>query len=207
MPLQNYTTTIDAMKTVSEIMQILAGHGARKIQTEYSPAGQPQGITFTVVTPTGAEREYKMDAHIADVKRVLTRQRAEGRARTIKTDDQQAERTAWRNLKDLLMAQMTLLDYEQADLEKLFFADTVSGGKTLFEVREEIPQLRGREDIPECFRRLGFDRVPDEIAEVRERYHDLAKDMHPDAAGSEIAMRDLNQYFAQARAFFEEARV
>lgn len=42
----NYTTKIDPAKTIGEIGQCLAKHGARKIITDYDETGQPTGLTF-----------------------------------------------------------------------------------------------------------------------------------------------------------------
>lgn len=38
--------------------------------------------------------------------------------------------------------------------------------------------------IPECFRLLGFEEIPTDVEEVRARYKTMAKQLHPDAGGS-----------------------
>lgn len=50
--------------------------------------------------------------------------------------------------------------------------------------------------VPECFRVLGFDRVPDSAEEVNKRYKQLSKVLHPDSGGSEVefsAMKDAKE--------------
>lgn len=53
MPLLNYTTQIEAIKTVGEIQGILAGHGAKSILIDYSDDGQVEALAFKVLTPHG----------------------------------------------------------------------------------------------------------------------------------------------------------
>lgn len=52
-----------------------------------------------------------------------------------KCDDEQAERIAWRNLKDWIAAQVALVETEQATMDELFFPKLVDRNeKTLYEV-------------------------------------------------------------------------
>lgn len=56
MPILNYTTKIDASKTLGEIQGILARHGANNISIDYQN-GNPIALTFTIeisgVRPVG----------------------------------------------------------------------------------------------------------------------------------------------------------
>jgi hypothetical protein len=65
MPILNYTTKIDAKKTVGEIQDILASHGASKIMIDYENS-VPIAITFQVNTNGQAAgkclRRYGCDA-------------------------------------------------------------------------------------------------------------------------------------------------
>ena len=188
MPLQNYTTSIGAMQTLAEIMAMLARHGARRIEAEYGP-----------------EVKYRQMARADAVKRILSQQKAGSRRpASIKADDEQAIRTAWRNVKDLLTTQMTMLEYEQVTAEELFLPTAVQrNGKTLFEnYRERLMLADGQpeaSEIPECFRRLGFSKMPKDSAEIEKKYRELARYAHPDAGGSDAAMKDLNHYYEQAK--------
>lgn len=202
MPLQNYTTTISAMQTIAEIMAMLARHGARRIETVYGDDGQPTGLTFVLISH-GKEIQYRRDARADAVKRILTRQKAGSkRASSIKADDEQAIRTAWRNIKDLLTAQMTMIEYEQEDAEELFLPKSVQeNGKTLFEnYRERLLLTESKPEIPECFRRLGFSEIPDNEEAIKEKYRELSKITHPDSGGSEAAFRELTGYYEAALA-------
>lgn len=47
--------------------------------------------------------------------------------------------------------------------------------------------------LPECFVALGFEEIPADVEEVKARYKTMAKQMHPDAGGSEEAFVRLQQ--------------
>jgi hypothetical protein len=140
MPILNYTTKVDAPVTIAEITLKLVKHGARKILQEYEPDGRIHAISFTVMTPAG-ERGIRMPAKAEAVLKVLTRQK-------VKADINQAERVAWRDIKDWVEAQLALLETEMVSMEEAFFPYLLddSGEKTLFDAyREKQALLTGGE--------------------------------------------------------------
>lgn len=56
MAIKNYTTTVNVHKTLGEIQDVLAGHGARKIMVDYDDKGQPVGVLFAIETTSGPPR-------------------------------------------------------------------------------------------------------------------------------------------------------
>lgn len=68
-----------------------------------------------------------------------------------------------------------------------------------------FPALPTSAAIPDCFRVLGYDRIPEDKGDVRCRYKQLAKAAHPDVGGSEEQFQTLNQAYEQAVKYFEEA--
>ena len=52
--------------------------------------------------------------------------------------------------------------------------------------------------IPECFKVLGFEAIPTDVEEVKARYKTLAKQVHPDAGGSEAAFIRIQEASRQA---------
>lgn len=60
-------------------------------------------------------------------------------------------------------------------------------------------------EVPEFFRFLGFDQIPEE-EQVRERYRQLAKRMHPDVGGHMSDFLKLKQAVEQALAYLQERR-
>ena len=59
-------------------------------------------------------------------------------------------------------------------------------------------------EIPDCFRVLGYDRIPESKEEVGRRFKQLAKSAHPDAGGSDERFKMLNTAYEQALKHFKE---
>lgn len=64
-----------------------------------------------------------------------------------------------------------------------------------------LPQT---DEIPDFFRFLGFDQIPDDMMEIIHRYRTLAKQMHPDVGGSAVDFAKLRAAFEQARQYVEK---
>lgn len=127
MAIKNYTTTIDVCKSLGEIQGALASHGARKIMIDYDGSGQPIGITFGIETPSGP-RGFLLPANVEGVKTVFFHQK-------IKAQKGQAERTAWRNVRDWIMAQMAIIEAGQVNMEEVFFPYLTDGkGRTVYQI-------------------------------------------------------------------------
>lgn len=134
MGLLNYSTSIDVHKTLGEIQKILVEHGARKILSEYSN-GRICELSFVIDTPSG-ERGIKLPASVAPVLRVLEQQKGK-RKISVKVDYEQAERVAWRIIKDWIEAQMAILDTQMVKMEEVFFPYMLNNqGQTLFQAYE-----------------------------------------------------------------------
>lgn len=120
MPLLNYTTTVASEKTAATIAQILAGAGARSVLTEYARAGEvagrPCGLAFSLEGPTGVH-QYRLPVDIAAVEGVLKRDRSI--AARFKTREQ-AERVAWRILKDWVEAQVAIIATRMVAADEVF---------------------------------------------------------------------------------------
>ncbi len=127
MAIKNYTTTVEVNKSLGEIQGALAGHGARKIMVDYDGAGQPVGITFGIETPDGP-RGFLLPANVAGVKAVFARQK-------VRAPVGQAERTAWRNVRDWIMAQMAIVEAGQVEIQEVFFPYLIDGrGRTVYQL-------------------------------------------------------------------------
>ena len=126
MPIKNYTTKVNAAQTVGEIQGILAAHGARQIMMDYSGNGHIGSIAFTIDTPAGRQG-FQLPARVEAVHKTLTKQH-------VKADYDQAERVAWRIVKDWVDAQMAILESEQVSMDEIFLPYLIGdGGKTLYE--------------------------------------------------------------------------
>lgn len=120
MPLLNYTTTISALKTVSEIQGLLADFGAVEVNIRYTNR-RPAGIAFVVDTPTG-ERSFVLPANCTAVLKTLDREHQRGRIRRGYVNEEQAERVAWRIVKDWLEAQLAIVQTQMVTLDQVMLA-------------------------------------------------------------------------------------
>jgi hypothetical protein len=119
--LLNYTTTVPARRTVAEIQAALADAGARSVLVDYLEDGRPAAVAFVLVTPLGL-RSFRLPADVAAVAKVLARDAANVKAhvnRRALASFEQAERVAWRILKDWLEAQLALVRVDLASLDQV----------------------------------------------------------------------------------------
>lgn len=126
MPLLNYTTKADIYTTLGQIQGQLVKHGAKKILQDYDDGGRITSISFMIDTPFGT-RGIRLPANVDAVHKVLIRQK-------IKCDREQAERVAWRIVKDWVEAQMAILESEMVQMEEIFLPYMIgASGQTFFE--------------------------------------------------------------------------
>lgn len=124
-PIAGYTTSVDSSKTAQEVSAMLARRGASRIVTEYDTNGNAVGLSFEIRTEVGI-RQFALPIRAEGVLATLKRDRAEKRFQT----QQQAERVAWRLVRDWLRAQLALIDAGSVGLDEVFFPWMVapSGG-------------------------------------------------------------------------------
>lgn len=136
MAILNYTTTVDSFKTVSEIEYILMKHNAKSIMKNYD-GESITGLSFLI--DTGMQQiPVRIPVRMDECLKVLKKEKAENPRKQIKDTREQAERVAWRILKDWVEVQMALLDMEMVKFEEIFLPYIeVKGGKTVFERLEE----------------------------------------------------------------------
>lgn len=127
MAIKNYTSEVSVYKSLAEIQAALAEHGARRIMVEYDNAGQPMGVTFGIETVAGA-RAFCLPANVDGVRAVMARQK-------VKCPDGQAERTAWRNVRDWVLAQVAIIEAGMVQMEEVFLPYMTDGrGRTVYQL-------------------------------------------------------------------------
>ena len=133
MPILNYTTTVDALKTISEIEIILIKHGASSIMKNCENMSVT-GLSFFINTGY-ATIPVKLPVKIDECLEVLKREKLHNK--NIKATREQAERVAWRILKDWIEAQMALLDIQMVSFQEIFlpYIQTKTG-ETIYEQLE-----------------------------------------------------------------------
>lgn len=140
MAILNYTTTIDSFKTVSEIEYILMKHKAKSIMKNYD-GEHIIGLSFLI--DTGVQQiPVRLPVKVDECLEVLRKERKGNPRKQIKDTREQAERVAWRIMKDWVEAQMALLDIEMVRFEEIFlpYIET-NNGQTIFERLEEKQYL------------------------------------------------------------------
>ena len=126
MPIKNYTTKVPAVQTVGEIQGILAAHGARRVMMDYGENGSVTAVTFALDC-AGILQGFRLEARPEGVSAIMAKDH-------IKCDAEQAERIAWRNLKDWISAQVALVETAQATMDELFFPKLVDRNeRTIYE--------------------------------------------------------------------------
>jgi hypothetical protein len=58
-------------------------------------------------------------------------------------------------------------------------------------------------EVPSFFKFMGFDRIPADRSEVKDRYRTLAKQMHPDTGGNQEDFKNLQKASEQAMKYLE----
>lgn len=74
---------------------------------------------------------------------------------------------------------------------------------TLDMLMKGVPALPAASSIPRCYKLLGFTTEPTSEAEIHKKYRDLARQMHPDAGGSEKAFSELRQAYDESIELFK----
>lgn len=134
MPILDYSTKVDVYTTLGEIQSQLVKHGAKKILFDYDDDAKVIALAFMILTPEG-HRAIRLPANVDAVMTVLHRDK-------VKADREQAERVAWRIVKDWIKAQMAILESEMVSMEQIFFPYMIGDkGKTLYERYQENPAL------------------------------------------------------------------
>jgi hypothetical protein len=129
MPLLNYTTQVAAMKTVAEVQAKLAKAGAMETATSYVE-GRPVAVMFRAPTPFGP-REYELPVDRDKVLAVL-KQQPKVPARYVNPD--QAERIAWRILKDWVEAQLAIIETAMVTIDQVMLPYMrTDDGRTVFD--------------------------------------------------------------------------
>jgi hypothetical protein len=143
--LLNYTTGISAARTASEIMEILARHGAKSVMVDYDDSGTAESLSFQIQTTGGAIIPIRLPVSWEAVLRVFKQQKMNREY----CNRSQATRTAWRIVKVWVEAQMAILQTEMVSMDEIFLPYLITGeeGKTLYQVISEskfqLPEGKG----------------------------------------------------------------
>lgn len=134
----NYTTKIESEKTIGEIAAILVQHGATKISIDYANK-VPTAVTFCLVM-RGNMVGYALPANCEGVLRAMKNSR---KIPNSQCNIQQAQRVAWRIVKDWVAAQCAIVQANVAELGEVFlpYAITRNGNTLWKEIQSNPNQL------------------------------------------------------------------
>lgn len=127
MAIKNYTTTKHPCESIGEIQAALAKGGAKKVMIDYDESGEPKSLAFALETERGFIG-FQLPANIEGVYEVFKKQK-------VRADIEQAKKTAWRNVRDWVLAQMAFIEAGNATLQEAFLPYlTNKEGQTLYQV-------------------------------------------------------------------------
>lgn len=145
MAILNYTTSIAATKTVGEMQTALAQAGASRIAVDYDD-GSPHALSFMLVTPHGP-RHFTLPVNVDAMHRLLVAEDKAGRirsgAKATRSSREQAERVAWRVMKDWLLAQLALVATDMVGMDQVMlpYLQIDGSGRTLYQNYKEREAL------------------------------------------------------------------
>lgn len=118
----NYTTSVEAGRTVGEIVSLLVQKKALSINTDYEN-GRASSLTFVIRVGDNLI-PFRMAPNVQGVARKLPNPR----------DIDRAERVAWRILLRWVEAQMAMVESTQAEMGQVFLPYAVKpSGETLWQ--------------------------------------------------------------------------
>jgi hypothetical protein len=138
MSLLNYTTKIDAFKTISEIQRLLAKAGASAVMNEMDNNGNIVALSFKIRLSDN-EVAFRLPTDWHPVYEVLKQDRKVPRSMVTQ---EQALRVAWRITKDWIEAQVAFIETMMVTTAQVFLPYAVtSNGQTLYEYIGQNTQL------------------------------------------------------------------
>lgn len=130
MPIKNYTTGINFMKSIGEIQGCLVAQHAKAIMIDYGQDGIPTSLSFMIET-SHRTMGFRLPSNIDGVLKAMEKQGLSARF----TNRDHAARVAWRIVKDWVQAQMAILEAEMVSIEEIFLPYLLTGDdKTLYQV-------------------------------------------------------------------------
>jgi hypothetical protein len=137
MNIKNYTSSVASDKSILQIERILIEMGARNIAKEYDGFGKVDSISFSIPHPTEAGVvPFKLPAKREPIKKLFLKQNRRPTRVQEEAAAAQADRTAWKNVKEWVELQATMIKLEQVEFMEVFlpYVYSLNQGKTFFEL-------------------------------------------------------------------------
>lgn len=135
--IKNYTSSVPADRSITHIETILVGMGATSIAKEYKD-GNVTAITFAIKRGEYLQ-PFKLPAKVDPITKLFLSQYKRPTQTQQQDCRKQAERTAWKNIKEWVELQATMIKLEQVEFMEVFmpYAFSLQHSKTLFELSKE----------------------------------------------------------------------
>jgi hypothetical protein len=136
--IKNYTSSVNSDKSILEIERILIDMGARNIAKEYDGFGNVSAVSFSIPNKD-SNIPFRLPGKIEPIKKLFLQQYKRPSQVQMKQCEDQARRTAWRNVKEWVQLQHTMIKLEQVEFMEVFmpYMYNMSQGKTIFEISKE----------------------------------------------------------------------
>jgi len=136
MAILNYTTTVDARKTVAEIQEKLSRSSCKRVIIDYDDDGNPISVSFGITWGTSMAF-FRLPCEWESVLKAMENSPDIRKGYCTKA---QAYRVTWRIIKDWIEAQLAMVEAKQATMAQVFtpYAMTKQG-KTVYEVIIDDP--------------------------------------------------------------------
>lgn len=133
MPILNYTTQVEAEKTVGEIYQILLKAKAKEIGFENDSDGDTIAVKFCIFF-AGDLLWFRLAPNYKGVLEAMKRDKVAPRFLNLR----QAFNVGWRIIKDAIEAQIAIVQSNQGEIAEVFLPYAIDGeGRTVFQVFTE----------------------------------------------------------------------
>jgi hypothetical protein len=119
MNIKNYTSSVPADKSILQIEKILIEMGARNIAKEYDGYGKVDSIAFSIKNGEGII-PFKLPAKRDPIKRLFLKEYKRPSKAQEEAAAAQADRTAWKNVKEWVELQATMIKLEQVEFLEVF---------------------------------------------------------------------------------------
>lgn len=137
--IKNYTSSVPADRSIMEVERILIKMGASHIAKEYDPDGKISCITFSI-RQSDSHVPIRLPAKSESIKKIILNEyrRSPSKAQ-IEMAELQAERTAWKNVREWVELQATMIRLEQVEFMEVFmpYVYNLNQRKTFFEMMKE----------------------------------------------------------------------
>lgn len=137
MNIKNYTSEVPASRSIASAEETLISIGARNIMKEYDGFGKVDCLVFSVPRPNNeGVIAFKLPSNRVGIKKLLLKQYKYAPNKSqIENAENQAERTAWKNIKEWVELQAVMIKLDQVEMIQVFlpYAYDLQKRETLFE--------------------------------------------------------------------------